>query len=187
MKKKIRRIISDVRLTDNQKEIIKAVGVGVLVASTLVCPGLAILLKDLKPEDPHEKYRMKQSIEKLQSRGVLELYGEEIRLSRKGMKLYRLMELGDIGLKKPKRWDGNWHLVCYDVPEKYKTERDYFRQYLERLEFAPIQDSLWVYPFECKEEIAIIADYYGIEEYVAYLNTDHLPNQEELMAQFDLE
>jgi len=186
MKNKIRRLINEVRFTENQKEIIKAVGVGVLVASAMVCPGMAILLKDLKPKDAKETYRIKQSVEKLRKRGVLELSGDEIKLTKRGQKLFKMMEIEDVGINIPESWDGQWHLVCYDVPEKYKTERDYFRQRLIRLDFAQIQDSLWAYPFECKEENAIIADYYGIDEYVAYLTTDHLPGQKELMNRFAL-
>jgi len=46
---------------------------------------------------------------------------------------------------------------------------------------------MWVYPYECKEEIAIISQNLGIAPFVAYLNTDYLPQQERLIRHFNLE
>ena len=86
--------------------------------------------------------------------------------------------IDNIKIAPMKKWDGNWHLVCYDIPEDFKKERDFFRSKLLLSGFRIIQDSLLVYPYDCKEEIAIMSQKLGISPYVAYLNTDYLPKDD---------
>jgi len=174
------------RLSEEQKDIIRLVGAGLLVASAIVCPNIAQLLKYLEPDNSKKRYIYKQSLIRLKKKGVLQLFGEEIKLTKKGKLLLKYIDIESFNINPEGEWDGRWHLICYDVPERYKTERDYFRLKLLDLGFVIIQDSLWVYPFNCKEEMAVIADYFGIGKYVAYLDTDYLPNQKSLINKFNL-
>jgi len=118
---------------------------------------------------------------------IIYLSGEEIRLSEEGLALLKLSQIEDIvSIRHSDQWNGVWHLVCYDVPEGFKVKRDYLRRKLTELGFSQVQYSLWVIPWECKEEIAIIAQNLGIAPFVAYLNTDYLPQQQKLVDYFNL-
>lgn len=143
-------------------------------------------LQLLKPKNSRDKYRYKQSLQKLVDNKIIYLFGEEIRLTEKGQKLLARVTAEDVVIPKGESWDGIWHLVCYDIPEYRKKERDYFQKKLLESGFWAVQDSLWVYPWNCKEEIAVIAQNLGISPFVAYLNTDYLPGQNKLINHFKL-
>lgn len=158
---------------------------GLVVVSALAVPNI---LQILKPQDRHKRHRFKKTIKKLFDDKIIYLSGEEVKLSERGLELLKLSQVEEIYLDKGDiKWDGLWHLVCYDIPEPLKDKRDCFRRKLIELGFYQVQYSLWVIPWGCKEEIAIIAQNLGIAPFVAYLNTDYLPQQEKLVCCFDLE
>lgn len=156
---------------------------GVTLASSFIAPNL---IQILKPVNAKEKYKYKKTINKLIEEDVIYLSGEVIRLTEKGKHLLERIEIDDMRINSDKKWDGIWHIVCYDIPESKKKEREYLRCKLSKLNFRFVQKSLWVNPYECKEEIAIIAQNLGIAPFVAYLNTNYLPNQKKLIHYFDL-
>lgn len=173
------------RISEKQKEILKSIGKTVLVSGiALVAPNL---IQILKPKNYTQKQQYKRSLKKLVDNDIIYLFGEEVRLTKKGRELYKIVEVEDIHIPKNDDWDGIWHLVCYDIPEKKKQERDYFQQKLLKSGFWAVQDSLWVYPWDCKEEIAVIAQNLGVSPYVAYLNTNYLPGQNKLIKRFSLQ
>ncbi len=73
-------------------------------------------------------------------------------LTKEGKKQAKLLNLmgSSIKLKKPKRWDGKWRLVLFDIPEKDRLFRDILREHLKALKFYKLQHSVFVspYPFE---------------------------------------
>lgn len=171
------------RISERQKEILKTIGICVILASSIVAPNIIQLLK---PFNRREKFQYKRSLKKLIDNKVIILFGEQIKLTDKGKQLLERIEVEEIIIKKQKIWDCHWHLVCYDIPEQFKKERDYFRSKLILAGFKIVQDSLLVFPYDCKEEIAVISQKLKISPYVAYLNTDYLPNQENLVNFFGL-
>lgn len=181
------------RLSRNQEIIIRLAGAGLLLAVGVIAPNVigasAKIIKQI--EDLGEftykmQYRLQKRIEKMVDDKIFQLAGDEVKLTKKGKQILKLIRLSDIKLTKQVHWDGMWHLVSYDIPEKYKKERDDFRCRITALGFKQIQDSLWVFPFECREEMAIITKTLGISKYVAYLTTNHLPQQDRLISRFNL-
>lgn len=171
------------RLSKNQKNVLKIIGKSLILASAIFAPNMVQLLR---PRNPKEKYKHKRTIKKLFDDKIIYLSGEEIKLTKRGRELLGLVQIEEIQILPQDEWDRIWHIVCYDIPEFKKKEREYLRLKLIELDFKFIQKSLWVYPYECKEEIAIISQNLGISPFVAYLNTDYLPNQEKLIRYFNL-
>jgi hypothetical protein len=172
------------RLSKNQKNVLKIISKSLVLASSILAPNIVQILR---PKNAKEKYKHSRTVKKLFDDEIIYLFGEEIRLTKKGKELLGVIPIEDIQIFPKDDWNGVWHIVCYDVPEAKKTARDYFRAKLAEVGFKFIQDSMWVYPYECKEEIAIIAQNLGIAPFVAYLNTDYLPQQERLVRHFNLE
>lgn len=170
---------------ENEKEIIKCVGLGLFVAASFVLPNLPIALQ------PILKMRGNKGLQKLlknlEKKRYINLGGEKIKLTSKGRMLLSEIYFSEITIPKPKKWDGNWHLVAYDVPEIYKKSRNWLREILERNNFYQIQKSLWVNPYECKEELAIICKKLNILPYVVIMTTEKLPNEEEMVRHFSLD
>lgn len=160
------------------------IGAGALLLVSLALPNLPVALQPILKMRGNKGFS--RLLQNLRNKGVIELGGEKVKLTTKGMKLYQGIKLEQIIIKRPKEWDGLWRLISYDIPDAEKKKRDTFRQILIRLGFLKIQESLWVFPFECKKEIAIIAKDIGVPEHVIVMITDKLPNEDDWESRFIL-
>ncbi|MEK7566681.1 MAG: hypothetical protein AAB527_00910 [Patescibacteria group bacterium] len=95
-------------------------------------------------------------------------------------------ELDDLEIKKPKKWDGKWRVVIFDVPEKFKMAREALRQKLKALGFIELQKSAFVFPYECEDEINFISEVFECGWYVKYLRVSYITNEAELLKKFEL-
>ncbi len=87
---------------------------------------------------------------------------------------------------KNKEWDGKWRFVVFDIPERNKSGRDALRQKIKKLGFFELQKSVFVIPYECKDEIEFIIEFYGIRKYVRYGTMDFIDNSEHLKEIFGI-
>jgi len=168
-------------LGKKEKEILRLVGTGLLVSASLVAPNLPMAFKKGK-----SKQNYRRSFQNVYDKNLIYLSGEKVHLSAKGQKLMEQILSEEIEIKKHE-WDGIWRIISYDIPEDQKKERNYFRRKLTSLGFLELQKSMMVIPYECKEEIAVIAQNLRISPYVMHLVTDNLPRQAEMVKKFTLE
>lgn len=173
-----------IRIGSKEKEIIKLIGLGLLVSASIIMPGLPVILKPFF-HDTQKRRDFNKRIEKLKNSKIIYLSGNTVRLSLEGQQLFKLYEVDKLKIKKHK-WDQIWRVVSYDIPNKYKKEREYFRRKLLELGFIKIQESLMLVPYKCKKEIAVIAQNLKISPYVIYLTTKKLPNRDFLIQKFKL-
>jgi hypothetical protein len=181
---KFRKLKKRFKLGENEKIVLLAIGAGTFLIASLAFPNLPMALQPILKMRGNKGFL--KLLKKLRDKNIIILGGERIKLTQKGRKLLKEIQIDQIEIPKQKDWDEVWHLVSYDIPDTHKKERDWFRQTLERLGFYQIQESLWVYPFDCKEEIAVIAKTMNIAPFVIVMNTNHLPNQKDMEEYFDL-
>jgi len=70
-----------------------------------------------------------------------------------------------IGTKK-KRRDKKWQMVIFDIPEKKRVIRDFFRGYLRILGYKMLQQSIWVCPLDVFKETEGIIRKYSLDPYI---------------------
>ncbi|MCD6528416.1 CRISPR-associated endonuclease Cas2 [bacterium] len=68
-----------------------------------------------------------------------------------------------VSLPKKRRKDGKWVMVAFDISEKKKRTRDYFRERLIDLSFQKLQKSIWICPYDILKEVKEIARNLRIE------------------------
>jgi len=90
-------------------------------------------------------------------------------LSDEGKKRALKYNLDRIKIKKPVRWDGLWRMVIFDIPERFKQGRDALAVKLKQLDFYPLQKSVFIYPYECKNEIDFIVEIFNLRPYVRFV------------------
>lgn len=86
-------------------------------------------------------------------------------LTKKGKKLLAQYNYSDFQLKPKRPWDSKWRMFVFDVPEKNRTARDILRDKLKKLGFFRFQKSVWIYPFECEEEMRYICEFLYVQPY----------------------
>ena len=89
-------------------------------------------------------------------------------------------------IKRPVKWDGLWRLVIFDIPECLKRERMALAGMLRRLDFYPLQRSVFIFPYECKNEIDFIVETFNLRQYVRFLIVKDIDNGLDLRNRFDL-
>jgi len=77
--------------------------------------------------------------------------------------------LDKIKIKKPPRWDKLWRVVIFDIPEYLRVGRNALASKLKELGFYPLQKSVFIYPYECKNEIDFIVEIFNLKPYVRFL------------------
>ena len=87
-----------------------------------------------------------------------------ISLTEEGRKAAGRFQIDDLEIKKPKKWDGKWRLVIFDIAELKRTKRELFRRKLKDIGFFAIQKSVWAHPYECHDEIELLRDFFGLNK-----------------------
>ena len=90
-------------------------------------------------------------------------------LTDKGKKRTLRYDIDNIKIKKPNCWDHLWRLVIFDIPEDEKKARNAFHSKLKDLGFYPMQKSVFVYPYDCQDEVYFIAELFDIKPYVRFI------------------
>jgi CRISPR-associated endonuclease Cas2 len=170
--------------------LLTALGSGVLGMDTLIANALATLISFKKNDRRYRSsYYVQNAIGKLEENGLL-------RLDTKGEAAFaRLTEKGARELTKytaesetliPKKWDRKWRLVIFDIKETKKGKRDRIRRNLVRFGFEKLQNSIWVYPYECEDLITLLKSDCKIDKEVLYIVSEKIPNDGWIRKKFGL-
>jgi DNA-binding transcriptional regulator PaaX len=144
--------------------------------------------KYFKKIDKRQREReFKKALRYMKSQGLISgNYEHGLQLTEKGKERAQRIEIDQLDIKRPKRWDKKWRIVLYDVPEHKKAGRDTLTRKLRELDFYQLQKSVWVCPFECRKEIESVGAVYEIDEYITYLETNFIDKQEILREKFKI-
>lgn len=109
-----------------------------------------------------------------------------LRLTEQGKKQARYADLfgSTIKIKQPKKWDGLWRLVLFDIPEKKRAFRDVLRQHLKEIGFHELQQSVFIFPFPCEKEITYLTELYSAEPFVRIATLQSIDNESQLKEHF---
>ena len=97
-------------------------------------------------------------------------------LTQKGRIKALTYNLDEMKIPKMKKWDGNWRIVLFDIPEKYKKSRDALSRILKNMGFYKFQKSVFVHPFECGNEIDFIVEFFALRSYVRIIIAHEIDN-----------
>jgi len=179
-----------IRYGETGKIILKSLMVGSVVVVILALPGLTYAFTLFTPKDSRHRYRIKKSAKQLERKGLIVTSWKkgkfQAKLTPKGRKEALLFSLQEKGCPKKKKWNGKWHTVMFDIPEKHKSARVTISRILREIGFIPMQKSVFIYPYECRKEVNIVISYFNLQRYVQYAVIDQLDNDIKLRKNFDL-
>jgi DNA-binding transcriptional regulator PaaX len=89
-------------------------------------------------------------------------------------------------IKRPKKWDGKWRIVSFDIAQARRFARTQLRHTLQEIGFERLQDSVWVFPYDCEELITLLKADYGLGKEVLYIIADSIENDRALRGRFKL-
>ena len=174
-----------------QNALMSAVAISGLLLVTAAAPNVLQLIGKLPGSKYKFNYRMKTVAGRLAERGLVKFVTREGRkymeLTSAGTReLSRAQEENSLRARAKKRWDKRWRMVVFDIPEKYRKSRDKLRLTLRSLGFVQLQASVWVYPYDCEEVVALLKTDLRVGVSVLYAIVEKIENDERLKEKFGL-
>jgi CRISPR-associated endonuclease Cas2 len=77
-------------------------------------------------------------------------------------------------------------MLIFDISEKRRGTRDKVRNTLISIGFIHLQDSVWVYPYDCEDLITLLKADFMIGKDLLYVIADKIENDIELHKKFGL-
>ncbi|MDO8561382.1 MAG: CRISPR-associated endonuclease Cas2 [bacterium] len=174
-----------------QQAVLSAVGVAGALAVTMIAPNIFQVLPRLLGDKYKLGYRAKTAAGQLAKKGFLRF------VMRNGVRCAELTEKGRVRLaldamkiaqqsKQPRRWDKRYRLVMFDVPQYRRGTRDRLRGIMRECGFLRLQDSVWIYPYDCEELTVLIKADLRIGKDVLYAVVESVENDAWIKRHFGL-
>lgn len=175
------------RRRDLQKLILDTVAVAGVLSVALIAPNVIQAMNKLGiiPRRRQKEY-VSSSASRLAKRGLLFYDGKRYSLTLKGESLLRRWRFTDFKLYRPKKWDRKWRVIIFDIPEKKKKVREQIRYLFDQAGLKRLQDSVWVYPYDCEDVLTLLKTDLGVGEHILYLIVEELENDKHLREDFSL-
>lgn len=170
-----------------KKIILETVKVAGLIGIFVVAPNVvgAMAKVGLIPSR-RQKEVIERSRDRMIRQGLLRREGKYLRLTTRGEQVLRNLSLRDYQLSKPLRWDRKWRVIIFDIPEYRKGLRHKVRSTLTSIGFARLQDSVWVYPYDCEDLVTLLKADFKVGKDILYLIVDIIENDHVLRRHFEL-
>lgn len=178
----------------NSGKIIRALGMGIGIAVALGNRRTSYkmtktLIKEIfglnKEPKNYSRYFSKLRKQKLVC--IREVGNDHvISLTEKGNEVFLRFNYENLEIKQKKIWDRNFRMIIFDIPEVKRNARDSLREKIKELGLVKFNDSVWVYPYPCQEEIDFIANYWNIGKYVHFALVKNITNRDYLEKYFNL-
>ncbi len=96
-----------------------------------------------------KKY-LRQSLERLVSRGFLKAKDSKVSPTREGLRFFRRHMKNKMTAASK---EGKWYLISFDIPVKLNSKRAALRRLLRDFNFYPFQKSVWIGPEQLGVEV----------------------------------
>lgn len=149
------------------KDILSGLAITGAICLAATSPYFSVnLIRAVRNRGKYKNKRVYDAFYKLRRNGCLNIAQRNhqiyISLTERGKKLAGRFQIDDLKINKPKKWDGKWRLVIFDIAQLNLIKRNAFRGKLKELGFSPLQKSVWVCPYECVDEITLLRDFFGL-------------------------
>lgn len=174
------------------KDVLGVLIIGGILAIAATSPFFVQnLIKGFKKLKKYPNKKVYDTFYKLKQQGFINFYQKNnqiyISLTKKGKKKAGWMQIDDLKIKKPKKWDGAWRILLFDIAEKRKIQREALRGKLIELGFKLFQKSVWIIPYGCSDEIKLLKSFFGLSDKdVKLLVVKNIEGERELMERFKL-
>jgi len=107
-------------------------------------------------------------------------------LNREGKQVALRYRIDELSIRKPQHWDRRWRVILFDIPETKRPLRDSLRHQLKQLGLVEFQKSVFVHPYDCRDEIDFIIELYNARRYVRFIEAVSVDNELHLKRKFRL-
>jgi DNA-binding transcriptional regulator PaaX len=174
------------------KDILSWLLIGGMVAIAATSPYfLYNILRSLDKRKQYNKQSVANTFYRLRKEGLIvfqkhnnQLY---ISLSEEGKTKAGKFQINSLNIQRPKKWDGKWRIIIFDISDLHRIKREALRGLLKRLQFYKLQESVWIHPFDCKREIELLKDFFGFtSKEIQLIIAEQVENPDFLRTKFKI-
>jgi len=170
------------------KRALLALAGGAFLTLAMIAPGITLAAK---PFINFDQRRLRATIKRLKRQKLINFKetknGETvIKITKDGEEKVLKYKFNNLIIPKPKKWDCLWRIVIFDIPNKKNMARAALREKLRDFGFYKLQKSVFVYPYECENEIEFIKAIFNIQPYVLLIRAKEIDNEKFLKQHFKL-
>lgn len=176
------------------KFLLAFLAAGPLLVAGAALPGLLSAAKSISQSKKYSKTQFQSAYKNLHYRKLIEIIEEgddkfKVQLTNTGKKRVKEFSFNLLKIQKPKKWDGKWRILIFDIPSKpaiFNQARNALRNKIKDLGFYQMQKSVWVYPYECIDEILFVAEAFNVQKHIEIITAEKLLHEEKIKRIFKL-
>lgn len=174
------------------KDVFKWLAVAGVVSIAAASPYFATnIIKGFKNQNKYKGKKISDTFYNLKKQGCVKIENRNhqvyISLTDQGRKMAGRFQIDSLKINKPKKWDKKWRIVIFDIAQLKNLQRNAFRGKLKELEFYPLQRSVWIHSFPCKDEIELLREFFGLsQKEIRLITAENIENDNFLREMFKL-
>lgn len=172
------------------REILTGLALGTFIVALAVAPGLAEVVRYFKPRGAYDRHRVNQSLKRLQEKKLVRVYCKNgidvVEITKAGRRRVLAYKIDEMRLRREARWHKKWYIVMFDIPEHRRQARRALSAKVKELGLYPLQKSVFVSPYPCKNEIDFIGEFFGVRTSLIYLTATEIENEDRIKKHFEL-
>ena len=183
--------LGKIQLGKVQEEVLRALGgAGALTMAILASGGSSRRIFDYLNRYKRGGEQLQRSLQDLERKKLIsarEVDGaEEFVITKAGKRHILKYRFDDMRLSRSKKWDGRWHVVMFDIPERHGRARRALLYKIKEMGALPLQKSVFIYPFPWQDEIDFVTEFLQVSPFVRYLEASSIEGEKELKHRFHL-
>lgn len=173
-----------------KKAVLGAIALAGVLSVAAVAPAVLPVIEQLqgkKRKSLYQRLAVDTARRRLVDKGLLEYDSKGfLKLTASGKEELVKLEAAEYKIKIPKRWDGKWRVIIFDIKEARKGLRDKIRRTLFALGFRHLQHSVWIFPYDCEDMITLLKADFKIGKDVLYMIVEKIENDKPVKNLFGL-
>ncbi|OHB25017.1 MAG: hypothetical protein A2542_03085 [Parcubacteria group bacterium RIFOXYD2_FULL_52_8] len=167
---------------------------GLLSVAVLAPNAVQMIAKlGMLPNKYNRTRYFRSAIGRLERQGLIRLkkkgqhtFAELTPKGSKELQQYKVREYIESHWHTKRKWDKRWRVVIFDIKEFKRYRRDQLRKELYAFGFVKIQQSVWVYPYECEEFVTLLKTHHELGTSVLYMIVQEIEHDIKLRQAFGL-
>ncbi len=182
------------KIYPDKETILNLLKLGAILTTAFLAPGAIRMFKNKTDYNSWRKFHgplLRRNIKNLKRKGLVEFRQENgqtvVKITSEGKTELLKFDLDRLEIKRMKTWDRQWRIVIFDIPNDKRELREIFREKLKNMGFYQFQESVFIIPFPCEQEIQYLREIYEIPNEVKLILAKRVENDSDLRRIYRLE
>jgi CRISPR-associated endonuclease Cas2 len=172
-----------------QKAVLSTIGAVGVISVALLAPNVFQALPHVMGRQQYKlRFQAKNALQRLIIKGFVKRNGRgQLEITGSGRRHLAIEEASAASIARTKRkWDGQFRLVMFDIPQTRRRTRDRLRELMRAFGFLRLQDSVWVTPYDCEDLLALVKAELRVGKDILYAVVNEIENNRAIKSHFGL-